>query len=59
MSIPEKVRCSISRKWFADEHGNPSDKGRPVLAWCEAHDKPVALFSAEHEKQHDLELHSR
>lgn len=57
MSIPEKVRCSINRKWFADDNGNPADKGRPVFAWCEDHRYPVALFSADHERAHDAEFH--
>lgn len=57
MSIPEKVRCSINRKWFADAQGNPSDKGVPVYCWCEAHTKPIALLSPDDEKTHDKHYH--
>lgn len=57
MPIPEKVRCSINRKWFADANGNPTDKGTPVHAWCEAHSKPIALLSAEDEQKHDMHYH--
>lgn len=59
MPIPEKVRCSIDRKWFVDGNGNPSDKGTPVLAWCEDHKRPVALLSLEDEQKHDKEFHSK
>jgi hypothetical protein len=57
MAIPEKVRCSINHKWFVDGFGNPSDKGTPVFAWCEAHDKPMALLSKEDELAHDRKFH--
>lgn len=58
MSVPEKVRCSINRKWFVDTNGNPADKGEPVFSWCEDHKRPVALLSLEHEQTHDSEFHS-
>jgi hypothetical protein len=57
--IPEKVRCSINRKWFVDEHGNAADRGAAVFSWCEDHKKPVALLSLEHEQQHDRDEHGR
>lgn len=57
MAVPEKVRCSINRKWFVDANGNPADKGEPVFSWCESHKKPVALLSLENEQAHDAEFH--
>jgi hypothetical protein len=59
LSIPEKVRCSINRKWFVDTYCNPADKGTEVYSWCEdpIHGKPVALLSAKHEAEHDRRHH--
>lgn len=57
MSIPEKVRCSINRKWFVDPQGNPADKGVPVYSWCEVHPKPIGLLSPEDEQMHDKHYH--
>lgn len=57
-SIPEKVRCSINRKWFTDENGLPADRGTPVFSWCDDHNDPMPLRSLEDEQLHDKVYHA-
>lgn len=56
-----KVYCSINRKWFVDEHGNPADRGTTVHSWCEdeSHEKPIALLDAQQEAEHDQVFHPK